>query len=77
MVNIIEDFFERYKSLPCQIDRMWRSRIFPNEIPDAYWRAKLEWPVKTKDITILVNNGESDFILKALVFNLFSKTETN
>lgn len=73
MVNIIEDFFERYKSLPCQIDRMWRSRIFPNEIPDAYWRAKLEWPVKTKDITILVNNGESDFILKALVFNLFSK----
>lgn len=73
MVNIIEDFFERYKSLPSQIERMWRSRIFPNEIPDAYWRAKFEWPVKTKDISILVNNGESDFILKALVFNLFSK----
>lgn len=73
MVNIIEDFFERYKSLPSKIERMWRYRIFPNEIPDAYWRAKFEWPVKTKDISILVNNGESDFILKALVFNLFSK----
>ena len=71
MVNIIEDFFERYKSLPSKIERMWRSRIFPNEIPDAYWRAKFEWPVKTKDISILFNNGESDFILKALVFNLF------
>jgi hypothetical protein len=73
MDNMIEEFFEKYKGLPSQEDRICRSRYYRHAISDAYFGAKMEWPVKTKDISILVENGGSDFILKALVFSLFSK----